>query len=129
MWIATFAFLCLWAGFFQRRRRTRHIVLVLTGMGVDAALVIYLEISRGAVETALSFELAALQQVHIALSTIALLLYVPTIWLGIILAKNRADTKQRRLHKTQAIAALTTRTLGFLFMFSMLGGTRNLSAL
>lgn len=94
--------------------------LMLSGILLDTTLVLYLEINRGAVETALQFELSLLQQLHIGASTIAFLLYPPIVLIGFYLLRQPASDTKRSLHRRLGHLALFFRTLGLLFMFSML---------
>ena len=119
MWIATFAWACLVLGYLRRKDTKTHVPLVVVGILTDVLLVIYLQITRSAVQTALEFSLGPLQQIHIAFSSIALILYVPTLVLGVKLYRKIAGDCTKSKHKKLAIAALIFRTLGFLFMFSM----------
>jgi hypothetical protein len=92
---------------------------MLFGIIMDILLVLYLQITRDAIGTALSFELAILKQIHILFSATALVLYFPTLYLGYRLVKRIATVEQRALHIKIATTALLLRTLGLLFMFSM----------
>ena len=119
MWIATFAWVCLVLGYAQRRDVRRHVPLVLTGIFTDIGLVLFLQISRSAVQTALEFSLEPLQQLHILFSSIALVLYLPTLVLGSLLVCGCGNENTKARHMLIARTALFFRTLGFLFMFSM----------
>ncbi len=94
--------------------------LVLTGIFTDIALVLYLQVTREAVQTAVSFRLEPLQQLHILVSTIALALYFPLLILGFKLYFRPERKMLRAAHARFAFAALFFRTLGFCLMFSML---------
>ncbi|MCO6432500.1 MAG: hypothetical protein J5J00_16725 [Deltaproteobacteria bacterium] len=117
MWFASAMWVLLAGGYFARHNRRIHVPLVLTAICGDIALVGYLSVTRDAVQTAMQFKLEALQQVHIAASTVALILYFPAAFLGCSLF--RGNEKVRTLHKQIASAALILRTIGFIFMFSM----------
>ncbi|MFN8388652.1 MAG: hypothetical protein U0136_00005 [Bdellovibrionota bacterium] len=119
MWVATIAWLLLSTGYFLRRRRALHITLMLTGIFMDISLVLFLEVSRGAIETALSFSLSLMKQLHIAASTTAFLLYFPVLYLGSQLVRGTGDARTRERHVRLATLALLFRTLGFFLMFSM----------
>ena len=93
---------------------------MLLGISLDVGLVLFLQLTRSAVQTALKFELSVLQQTHIAFSTAALLLYPIVIYFGWRLLRNPEDSMLRRKHRKIAITCFILRTLGFLFMFSML---------
>lgn len=122
MYLATLAWLSLVAGWFLRKKRRLHIPLVLNGIFLDMSLVLYLEMTRGAVETAVSFKLGAVQQLHVGVSTVALILYCPVLWLGYRLFHEPENIAVRKNHRGFAQTALLFRTLGFLLMFSMWHG-------
>ncbi len=120
MFVASFAWLALLLGFVFRRKRLLHVVLMHTGILLDIALVVYLQIARNALQTAMSFSLSLLEQLHILFSLAAFSLYFPVLYFGWKLF--RGDETVRTLHRTLAVLALMCRTLGFVLMFSMLGG-------
>ncbi|MCB0328801.1 MAG: hypothetical protein KDD70_04035 [Bdellovibrionales bacterium] len=119
MWIASFAWLCLVTGYSQRKHRARHIPLMLTGIFLDIGLVLFLQITRSAIQTALEFSLSVPAQIHILFSSIALVLYVPILILGAKLVEHKGGPNTKSRHIKIATTALFFRTLGFLFMFSM----------
>jgi len=138
MYIASIAWLALVLGVLQRRNRKRHVALMLFGIAIDITLVLYLQVTRSAIQTALEFKLDIVQQLHIWLSTAALVLYFPVMFLGfrLLRALNQAQGNQaqgnqgqgnqgqpnsrlRILHIRYAVSAFIFRTAGFLFMFSM----------
>ena len=119
MWIATAAWLCLVAGYLKRKSKSTHVLLMRTAIFTDIALVLYLQVTRGAVQTALSFNLTLLKQLHIGTSTIALLLYFPVLYLGFRLLQGKGTARTRALHIRIAMTAFVFRTLGFFLMFSM----------
>lgn len=119
MYIASFAWVCLVLGYSRRHDLKQHIPLVAAGIILDILLVLYLQFTRSAIQTALGFSLGPLQQIHIGFSTIALLLYFPTMYLGYKLKTDLGNGELRGTHKKVAISSLIFRTLGFLFMFSM----------
>lgn len=122
MWIATVAWIALVVGYAQRRDRARHVAFMRTGIFLDFGLVLYLEVTRGAVEKALGFSMKLLPQLHIAASTIALLLYFPVLLLGYKLVKGTGKPETKAWHVRFALSAFFFRTLGFLLMFSMWKG-------
>lgn len=119
MYIATLAWFLLTIGLVLRKQTVLHVCLMLLGIWMDITLVLYLQVTRSAVQTALSFELSLLEQVHIGLSTVALILYLPVMVLGLWLIKGSAPD-WRRWHLRVGLLAYCFRTGGFCFMFSML---------
>ena len=119
MYIATIAWLLLTYGFLKRKEKRIHVFLMLSGISLDILLVLYLQATRGAIQTALSFSLALLKQLHIGVSTSALLLYFPVVYFGIKLLKGIEVDRIKPLHVKLAVTTYVLRTIGFLFMFSM----------
>lgn len=122
-WFATLAFILLLAGFLWRKRNRRlHAGLMTSGMVIDLTLVLLLEFTKDAVATAFGNELTAWQYAHVITSTLAVLFYIPVFALGSIrLLRPNSDQEIRHWHMQLGYFALFFRTLGFLFMFSMLG--------
>lgn len=119
MWIASVAWVLLVAGYLNRRNRTLHIRLMLAGIVTDISLVLFLQFTRGAIQKALGFTLAVIQQLHILSSTIALLLYFPILFFGFKLVRGDFSPEVRERHIKLGKMALLFRTIGFLLMFSM----------
>lgn len=120
MWIASLAWAILTLGLFFRRNRRVHVPCMLLAIAMDFSLVLYLQLTREAVQKALSFELVALQQTHIAFSALALVCYIPTLVYGSRLVRGVGNYEQTRArHIRIAVTTYLLRTLGFCFMFSM----------
>ncbi len=117
--LATLAWLLLIAGWTARRRRRAHVPLVLAGIGVDLAIVLLLEFQRSVVAGALEAEWTAFQITHIVASALAVVLYLPTLFLGFRLLRGKPGPKTRRRHRNVAVAALALRTVGFVCMWSI----------
>lgn len=117
--LATVAFLLIVAGWTQRRRRSRHVPLVLAGIGLDLALVVWLELSRGVVEKTMHDDFSMLRWVHIWSSTLAVVLYLPTLWYGFRMLRGADDPAVRRRHALVATLALVARTIGFACMWGV----------
>lgn len=115
--LATLAFGLLVGAWTLRRRRSLHVPLALAGLALDLALVVYLEVSRSVVEKTMTEDFSALRWVHIWTSTLAVLLYLPTLWYGFRLL--RGDESVRPRHKRFAVAALLLRTVGFACMWGV----------
>ena len=126
--VATAGWLLLVLGWLSHRNRTRHLGFVLPGMAVDLALVVYLEMDRSVIERTVGIEGAGiaaprsygpLESIHIAASTAAVVLYIPTIALGARLWRGTAGPAGRAWHRRIAVAALLFRTVGFGFMWTV----------
>lgn len=120
MYIATFAFLLLVSGFIKRKDRQLHPPLMLAGILLDLSLVLYLQATRSALQTAVAFTLTTLQQYHVFVSLIATLLYFPVLVLGFKLWRGNVSIALRTWHIRLALSALICRTLGYFLMFSMI---------
>lgn len=117
MWVAAIAWFLMILGYTCRDRPHTHIVLMATAMALDVLLVIYLQIFRGAIQTAVGLSLTLPEMTHIAFSTVALLLYPLVVWHGIALYRGAEHLRTR--HLRLGLGALISRSIGFLFMFSM----------
>jgi uncharacterized membrane protein YozB (DUF420 family) len=117
--LASLAFVLIVAGWAQRRNRARHVPLVLAGIGLDLALVVWLELSRGVVEKTMHDDFSMLRWVHIWSSTLAVVLYLPTLWFGFRMLRGAADPAVRKRHAVVATLALVTRTIGFVCMWGV----------
>lgn len=117
--LATLAFLLIVLGWTQRRNRARHVPLVLSGIALDLALVIWLEVSRGVVEKTVTQHYSLLRWAHIGSSTLAVVAYLPTLWLGFRMMRSSADAALRRRHAAVAVTALLLRTIGFICMWGV----------
>jgi len=120
MGVASFAYFLMAFGVFLRKRdRWLHRKLMFTAMGIDFSLVLFLEITRSAVDTASSGSLTVLQFSHVLFSTLALLGYGPMIYWGKSLYESESP-RIRYWHRNIGILTFVFRTLGFFLMFSML---------
>ncbi len=117
--IATVGWALLVLGWIFRRQRTRHLGFVLPGMAVDLGLVVYLEMSRSVIELTAEKTYNAVQWTHIGTSTVATVLYIPTIILGARLMSGATGAGIRTWHKRCAVSALVLRTIGFAFMWAV----------
>lgn len=114
---ATIAYFLMVTGVVLRKRRPIHVRLMLTAIAMDLCLVGLLEVKRDAVAKALEFSMGPLQQMHIGFSTVAVALYLPVLSLGIMRLRGVGPLDW---HIRLGLAAFIFRTLGFLFMFSLL---------
>jgi hypothetical protein len=121
MWVATAAWATLTLGVAFWARPRVHLRLVALGMLVDVALVLHLQFTREAVQQAVRFDRPVLEQAHIAVSTLAVVLYVPTMIFLVHLLKDPDIRGYRRRYVRTFWAAYALRTAGFVLMFSMGG--------
>ncbi len=123
MVVASMTYFSLCMGLLLRTQSARaHVMLMSAGIAGDLLLVLILQVSRHAVQTALAFTLTPLQQAHVAASTVAVVLYFPVVYFGYGLwtSKGSNAIAMRRRHRPFAIMAFLFRSAGFLLMFSML---------
>lgn len=103
------------AGLAYRRKRKIHARLMMTAFGIDVALVLYIELTRKAVETALHpphpFVIF-----HVAISVLVLLLYGVQIFLGMRLMRGGAST---RLHGRVGLIFVVLRLANFVTSLSV----------
>ena len=120
MGLATFAYSLFLAGiYFRKRDRNYHRAALYSAMAIDLVLVLVLEFQREAVLTVVSLELSPWQLAHVVFSVLALLLYLPMIFLGSSLWANERE-ETRRWHRRLGWLAFAFRSLGFALMFSLL---------
>lgn len=120
MAIATAAYLNMVVGWWNRKRTVVHARQMQIAFGIDLALVLFLEVTRDAIGTALSFKLGFFQQLHILFSTLALVLYFPIFFIGRQLLSHKASPQARTWHIRLGVTAFILRTIGFILMFSLL---------
>lgn len=94
---------------------------MFVGILTDLIIVLVLQVSREAVQTAMEFSLSPLQQAHVFSSSVAVLLYFPVIALGLLRYKNIYGKGVRLAHIRLGLLAFIFRSLGFIFMFSLVG--------
>ncbi|HRK01946.1 MAG TPA: hypothetical protein PLH57_04720 [Oligoflexia bacterium] len=123
---ATLAYVILLVGLSLRKKnRLLHGRLMGFAIFLDLALVLLLQIERNAIDTAVNLRLTPLQMCHVLSSTIATVLYFPTLYFGFKCLRQigspTADRPMlRKKHLRFAVPAFIFRTIGFLFMFSLL---------
>ena len=81
-WISTLVLVILALGFWQRRHRKNHILLMSTAFAIDVGLVLAIELQRHAVEKVVGDETTAFVIFHAAISLMVLLLYTAMAVLG-----------------------------------------------
>ena len=117
--IASLAYAILVSGLVVRKNRRIHPRLMATGIGIDLVLVIVLQVQRSVIQQALTESFNPLQLGHIGVSTIAVLLYFPVVYLGIQRLRGKGGLNGRLWHIRFALTAFAFRSAGFLLMFSM----------
>ncbi len=117
--LATLAFVLIVAGWTQRRVRKVHVPLVLAGIGLDLALVLILEFGRDVIGMTMDGSWTWMQWTHIGSSVLAVLFYLPLLWLGFSMLRGSAGPGAWTAHRRFAMAALVCRTLGFAFMWTV----------
>ncbi len=117
--VAAVAYALLITGLLLRKNRRVHPWLMLSGISIDFILVIVLQIQRNVIQDAITETFNALQGGHIAVSTIAVVLYIPVLILGARQWRGRGGRTGRLWHIRFALTAFTFRSAGFVLMFSM----------
>lgn len=116
---ATLAYTLLVLGVIQRKSRRLHVALMASGIALDTALVLTLQIQRSVIQEAATETFNLLQAGHILASTLAFALYFPVVFLGVNQFLGRGGARGRAWHIRLAITAFCFRSAGFLLMFSM----------
>jgi uncharacterized membrane protein YozB (DUF420 family) len=120
MILASFSWILLATGIFFKSKRRIHVPLMLSGITLDFSLVAYLQITKNAVDKVLNDSMDLLMLLHVGSSTIALILYLPVLYLGFSLLRRPRNLATVNIHKKVALTAFFFRTLGFILMFSMI---------
>ena len=89
--------LILVMGVLNRRRKRVHIPLMLAAMGIDVAMVLYLEIRRGVVESIPNRPMTPLLAIHVTISVLVLILYGVQVVTGYRNAKGRRSPWHPRI--------------------------------
>jgi len=121
MGFATFAYSLLIFGLIHRKNKSFHSKTMTLAIGFDISLVLFLELTRSAVDTAVKFELTLGQKTHIVTSLVSVLLYLPLLFMGFKMFLNSdLSAKYRSWHISFGGAAMVFRTIGLLTMFYFL---------
>lgn len=124
MRMATVTYALMVLGYSYRRTFVPlHAALMSAAVVADLVLLLAVEMKRGAIKTAVGLTLDFWQQAHVVSSSMAVLLYVPTIALGVSAYRSRSRGLPRRgtpgIHKRLGTAVMVFKTLGFVLMFTM----------
>ena len=120
MALASLAYFLMIAGLAHRKERVVHVRLMSAAIALDLILVLVLEIQRSAVETAVGMPLGIPQKIHILFSLSAVLTYGPVVYLGWRRYRGKASKVQKSRHLRLGVLAFVFRTVGYVFMFSMI---------
>ena len=104
--IAITVLLC--TGVALRRRVRWHVPLMWTVIVSDVALLLWVELSRQAIDTALSLQMPGFLFVHIALAIIVIAGYLFAAGAGIALVRNR-QSPVRRWHRLNGGVVVAAR--------------------
>lgn len=80
--LSMLAFVLLLIGYVNRRRTRVHIPIMVTAFMIDMAIVVFIELSRGAIDRAQT-KMGALMLVHIGFSIVTIVLYITQIVTGV----------------------------------------------
>ena len=116
---ATVAYALLVAGVLQRKHRPIHPILMSAGIGIDAALVLALQVQRSVIQDAITNTYSFWETGHILSSTVAFALYFPVVWLGVRQWRGIGGASGRAWHIRVALTAFLFRTIGFVLMFTI----------
>ncbi len=105
-------------GVYWRRNRSAHLAFMVSAFLADLSLVLYIELTRKAVER-LGEPMPTILAVHIGASVLVLLLYLVQIGLGIALFKGRTITKS--IHARVGITFCFFRLMNYVTSFMIQG--------
>lgn len=114
-WSSTAILLILLAGFLLRKTPYWHIRLMSTAFALDVILVLYIEITRHAIEKVITQSISPLLIFHIAVSLTVLGLYTYMARLGAKMAKG--DESARKKHVAGAWAFAACRLTNYVTSF------------
>ncbi|MDP3920483.1 MAG: hypothetical protein Q8R76_06740 [Candidatus Omnitrophota bacterium] len=121
MYVAIASYFLLVLGLcYRKSNRQLHARLMSGAIAADITIVFLLQIKKHVIGTALSSTLNIWQQLHVAASVTAVLLYLPVLILGYRLLRHQAGSRTRSWHIRFGLAAFLFRTLGLIWMFSFI---------
>ena len=115
--IQSFLILMLfYTGYYYRILERRHVKFMLTAIIWDIALVLQIELTRGAINKASkAMENPMLMNIHVAMAVTTVLLYFFMIWSGLKLKNKKEEV--RKIHGLCGRLTLLLRTLVFITSF------------
>jgi uncharacterized membrane protein YozB (DUF420 family) len=111
--LSSLVFILILYGVSKRNENIKHMKIMLTCFGLDLALVLFIELGKGAVTTAMGFP-GGLLGFHIILSVLTITLYIWMIFTGYKLYTGSGD---RNLHKMLAYIFLVLRATNLITSF------------
>ena len=106
--------LLILAGLWNRRRPHRHLTFMITAFTVDLALILYIELTRDAVQQ-LSGGAPPLLWFHVGVSVAVVLSYIGMILLGRRLLRREAGV--RSVHRKLGLTFCVLRTVNYITSF------------
>ncbi len=95
--LSVFVCVLIIAGVLNRGRKRVHIPLMVSALAIDLAMVLFLEITRGVVESIPGRQLSPKLVIHILLSLTVLALYTVQVVTGIKKARGGASGTHRKM--------------------------------
>jgi hypothetical protein len=93
-------FLWLVAGVFLHRRHTLHMLWMTAGFALDTALLLYIELDRGALEQTFGTSMTFWLAVHIVIATVLVFWYPMLIFSGGKVSAGKPKTFHKRIAMT-----------------------------
>jgi hypothetical protein len=108
---ATIALVLICAGVLNRRKRTIHVPLMLSALTIDIVMLLIIEFSRSAIETAVHTPLPTILLIHIIFSVLLVCAYLYMLFFGLkLLIKNQGRT----MHYTGAYVFVFFRLANYI---------------
>ncbi len=108
---STVVLLLVAAGLYFRRRPRTHLPFMVAALVLDLSLVLYIELTRAAVETLVHKPISPILGFHVTVSVLVLLLYAAQVTLG--LKKLRGGGGSHLAHRYLGIAFVVVRLLNY----------------
>ncbi|MHB1327966.1 MAG: hypothetical protein ACYC2K_07165 [Gemmatimonadales bacterium] len=109
--LSTVVLVLVGAGLYYRKRPRVHLGLMLAALAVDLGLVLYIEITRSAIETVRTAPLGPVLTFHIVASVLVLVIYL--IQLGLGVRKLRHGMSSHLAHRYLGITFVVLRVANY----------------
>lgn len=119
--LSFFVCILIFTGIYFRKNKKLHVPIMLTALGLDVAMVLYIELTRHAIKTSLHPP-HPFVTFHVIISVIVMILYLVQVWSGIKLYRGDAT---RPLHRKIAALFIIFRLGNLLTSFYVDHFTRN----